>query len=145
MRLLCRGTPPPIFHSAPSSATGHTSESLPHPPCPAPPQVTSAASLGDLVMLSPSAGHRRSCHHVGHARDVRAPRHRRHGPLRPLSARGQAAAHRPTRPCGLPRTTGRRPWQTEAMGQNWPITVSRFSLFSKTFIRLNISEIPLNF
>jgi hypothetical protein len=35
--------------------------------------------------------------------------------------------------------------RAKSVGQNWPITVSRFSLFLKTFIRLNILEIPLNF
>jgi hypothetical protein len=41
--------------------------------------------------------------------------------------------------------SSRGPGRAEAVGKNRAITVSRFSLFLKTFIRLNILEIPLNF
>jgi hypothetical protein len=94
---------------------------------PSPPRCPYRCPCYTLSVKTPPAAAPRSAHSAWCPRSVRAVGRCGHGPHRPPSARGQAATHRPTRRCGLPRDTNHHPWQVEPVGWNRPSTIHIFS------------------
>jgi hypothetical protein len=122
-----------VFRSR-ANSTSHLFSSTPcRRPC-------YTSSGGTPPALAPWPAHR-----AWWPQSVCANGHREHGLRRPPSARGQAAAHRPTRPCGLPPAIGCRSWQAEPMGWNRPNTIHIFFFFLISFICLKISRKSSNF